>query len=164
MDRITPEARSRLMARIGGRNTDPERVVRRALRTAGFGYRLHRRDLPGTPDVAMIGRRVAVFVHGCYWHRHEGCRNATLPKSNVAFWEAKLARNVERDRRKADELRRLGWRVLTVWECATRTGDAEASLSRDIRTWIDQGPPVGELYVGNADASAAIAPEAEGAR
>ena len=164
MDRTTPEARSRLMARIRGRNTDPERIVRRALRTAGLGYRLHRRDLPGTPDVAMIGRRVAVFVHRCYWHRHEGCRNAFLPRSNVAFWEAKFARNVERDRRKADELRRLGWRVLTIWECATRAGDAEASLSRDIRTWIDQGPPVGALPVSSADASATIAPEAEGAR
>jgi DNA mismatch endonuclease (patch repair protein) len=164
MDRFTPKVRSQLMSRIGGRDTDPERVVRRVLRAAGYGYRLHREDLAGTPDIVMIGRRIAIFVHGCYWHRHEGCRNATIPRSNTAFWEMKFARNVERDRRIVDELRRLGWRVLTVWECATRKIDARASLALSLRAWIESCRSSGEipepLYVAPASSSVLLGADA----
>ena len=116
-DRLTRERRSWNMSRIRGRDTAPEKQVRSALHRAGYRFRLHRRDLPGRPDVVLPKYRTVVFVHGCFWHRHKGCRYAYTPKSRVAFWNAKFVSNVERDRRSARELRRLGWKVVTVWEC-----------------------------------------------
>jgi len=112
-DVVDPETRSRMMSGIGGQNTKPEIVVRKALFAAGFRFRLHRKDLPGRPDVVLPGWRVAVFVHGCFWHAHRGCRYAKMPASRREFWEAKLATNVERDRRvRARCCRRAGgcWR------------------------------------------------------
>lgn len=135
-DVVTKEARSRMMAGIRGSDTKPEKAVRRALTAAGYRYRLHRKDLPGTPDLVMAGRRVVVFVHGCFWHRHQGCRHAKLPSSNSEFWGAKLERNVERDRKAVSDLLASGWRVLTVWECATRRG-AEADLQRLLTEWLE---------------------------
>lgn len=114
------ERRSVLMAKIRGKNTRPELLVRRMAHALGFRFRLHRRDLPGTPDLAFPGRRTVIFVHGCFWHRHPGCRLASMPKTRVAFWKAKFVANVERDRRKEGELRAAGWKVGTVWECETR--------------------------------------------
>jgi DNA mismatch endonuclease, patch repair protein len=104
------------MARIRQKSTGPEMVVRRFLHAAGLRYVLHRRDLPGRPDLAFPKRRVALFVHGCYWHGH-ACRAGRAPSTNVAYWTPKLAANKERDGRKAAELAALGWKVLTVWEC-----------------------------------------------
>jgi len=112
----TPE-RSRLMSRVKGRNTTPELAVRRLLWSMGYRFRLHRKDLPGTPDIAFMGRRKAVFVHGCFWHRHGGCRKSSTPKTRIAFWEAKFKDNVERDHRKFRELEGMGWQHLVVWEC-----------------------------------------------
>ena len=114
----TAERRA-LMARVRREHTEPELVVRRLLYRLGYRYRLHRRDLPGTPDVCFPGRKKAVFVHGCFWHRHPGCRRASTPKTRTAFWSEKFAQNVARDRRKLAELRRLGWYTLVVWECET---------------------------------------------
>lgn len=105
------------MRRVRRRDTKPEMLLRRALWARGLRYRLHASDLPGTPDLVFRGARVAVFVHGCFWHRHEGCRRATTPKSNREYWLPKFERNVERDRRKEEALRRLGWRIAVVWEC-----------------------------------------------
>lgn len=105
------------MSRIRGRDTAPEKQVRSALHRAGYRFRLHRRDLPGRPDVLLPKYRTVVFVHGCFWHRHKGCRHAYAPKSRVAFWQEKFRGNIERDRRNVRELRRLGWKVVTVWEC-----------------------------------------------
>lgn len=116
-DRLTPEARSALMARIHGKDTKPELVVRRLLHAMGYRFRLHRRDLPGTPDIVLPGRRKAIFVHGCFWHGHENCRKASTPASNRTFWEAKIAANRERDRRKVQSLERRDWQVLVIWEC-----------------------------------------------
>lgn len=115
----SPE-RSRLMSRVKGRNTTPEMVVRRLLHREGYRYRLHRRDLPGTPDIVFPGRRKAIFVHGCFWHRHEGCKKASTPKTRIAFWESKFEANKERDRRKFTQLRAMGWDCLIVWECEVR--------------------------------------------
>lgn len=112
--------RSALMAKVRGKNTRPELLVRRKVHALGYRFRLHRRDLPGTPDLVFAGRRTVLFVHGCFWHRHPGCRLASTPKTRVAFWEAKFAANVERDRQKEGELRATGWRVGVVWECETR--------------------------------------------
>lgn len=105
------------MASIRGKNTKPEIIVRRFLHRLGFRFQLHRRDLPGRPDIVLPKYRTVVEVRGCFWHRHEGCPFAYMPKSNQEFWEEKLNGNRERDRRNLRELTRLGWRVIEVWEC-----------------------------------------------
>lgn len=121
VDTLSPEARSARMARIRGKDTAPEWVVRRLLHAMGFRYRLHRKDLPGRPDIVFPGRRKAIFVHGCYWHGH-GCRIGRLPKTNVSFWERKIATNRARDARSILDLQSEGWAVLVVWQCETRNG------------------------------------------
>jgi DNA mismatch endonuclease, patch repair protein len=108
------------MSGIRGRDTGPELAVRRAAHRLGYRFRLHRRDLPGTPDLTFPRLAKVLFVHGCFWHRHEGCRLAYEPKSNGEFWRRKFAGNVARDTRTAAELRDRGWEVLTVWECEVR--------------------------------------------
>ena len=133
-DIVSGRRRSEMMAGIRGRDTAPERAVRRVAHRMGLRFRLHRKDLPGRPDLVFPRHRLAVFVHGCFWHRHEGCRYAYTPKSRVAFWTRKFAENAARDRRNEDALRDLGWRVLIVWECEAR--DAEAvgmRLARCVR-------------------------------
>ena len=117
MDRIDPARRSENMRRIRGRDTAPEMAVRRAIFARGLRFRLHRGDLPGRPDVVLPGRRLAIFVHGCFWHRHAGCARCTDPGTRADFWQAKFAANVARDARVQAELVTAGWRVETVWEC-----------------------------------------------
>lgn len=112
----SPEV-SRRMAAVRQRDTMPELELRRALTRLGVRYRLHDRRLPGTPDVVLVDHRVAVFVHGCFWHRHRKCSRATSPKSNASFWSEKFEQNVKRDARKARILRSRGWSVYTVWQC-----------------------------------------------
>lgn len=120
MDVLTPEQRSRNMRAIKSCNTAPELIVRRVLHSMGFRYRLHRRDLPGKPDLVLPRHRVVIFVHGCFWHRHQ-CKNGrVIPASRTDFWTNKFARNVERDRKVIKTLRQSGWRVLIVWECQTK--------------------------------------------
>jgi DNA mismatch endonuclease (patch repair protein) len=128
MDRLTPERRSWNMSRIKGRDTGLELVVRSALHRLGFRFRLHGRKLPGRPDVVLPRHRAVLFVHGCFWHRHRGCRFAYQPKSNISFWTNKFEETVARDSRNSKELRRLGWRVIVVWEC--QTADREALSAR----------------------------------
>jgi DNA mismatch endonuclease (patch repair protein) len=120
MDRLSREARSRLMSRVRSQDTDPEIRVRRVAHAMGLRFRLHRRDLPGCPDMVLPRHRLCVFVHGCFWHRHPECPKATTPKSHVAFWRAKFERNVARDAEVARGLRAAGWRVTVIWECRTR--------------------------------------------
>jgi DNA mismatch endonuclease (patch repair protein) len=119
MDRIPPERRSWNMSRIRGRDTRPEVTVRSVLHRLGFRFRLHRRDLPGRPDIVLARHRTVVLVHGCFWHRHPRCRFAYSPKTNVHFWNQKFMANVRRDRWDRRRLRGLGWRVVVVWECQT---------------------------------------------
>lgn len=108
------------MARVRSRDTGPELNVRRALHALGHRFRLHRRDLPGRPDIVIPRLKTAIFVHGCFWHRHSDCAKAGEPKTRVAYWRAKLSDNVERDARVQQELREAGWRVETVWQCETK--------------------------------------------
>ncbi|QQE84763.1 very short patch repair endonuclease [Pseudomonas putida] len=117
MNQFTASDRMRLIKR---EHTQPELVVRRLLHSMGLRFRLHSKSLPGSPDVVLPKRRTVVFVHGCYWHRHPGCRYASTPKTRQDFWLPKFASNVERDNRKAEQLRELGWRVVVVWECETK--------------------------------------------
>lgn len=121
MDRISKERRSWNMSRIRGKDTKPELIVRSILHRNGYRFRLHRKDLPGRPDIVLPKHHTVVLVHGCYWHRHEGCRYAYTPKSRVEFWEKKFGENVERDDRNGLALRKLGWRCMTVWECETKS-------------------------------------------
>ena len=107
------------MSRIRGKDTTPELAVRSALHRLGYRFRLHRRDLPGRPDIVLPKYGTVIFVHGCFWHRHARCKYAYTPKSRVEFWHHKFQQNVERDRRVQRELRRLGWKVIVVWECET---------------------------------------------
>lgn len=130
-DTLTPEARSRNMARIRSRDTGPELLVRRAAHALGLRFRLHRRDLPGTPDLVFSSRRAAVFVHGCFWHRHPGCRMTYMPKSRVEFWRAKFETNVARDARKLGELAAVGWTPVVIWECETRDQDGLREIIRE---------------------------------
>lgn len=119
-DVVTPEVRSRMMSGIRGKDTKPEMLLRRALHRRGFRYRLHDNRLPGRPDLVFPGRKAVVLVHGCFWHAHEGCPYFKVPGTRRDFWLAKFRANEERDRRDLDRLLGLGWRVATVWECATR--------------------------------------------
>ncbi|MGO6725641.1 DNA mismatch endonuclease Vsr [Rhizobium leguminosarum bv. viciae] len=112
-----PEVRSQIMRAIRKTDTKPEIAVRRLLHASGFRFRLYRKDLPGTPDIVLPRHRSVVFVHGCFWHQHTGCRYAKLPRTRTGYWLPKLARNVERDAQAGDALTRLGWRVHVVWEC-----------------------------------------------
>ena len=131
MDRLTAERRSWNMSRIRGGDTGPERRVRSLLHRLGFRFSLKRNDLPGRPDIVLTRYATAIFVNGCFWHRHKKCRNSVVPKTRQAFWLAKLNGNVERDRRNALALRQLGWNVITVWECEVGNED---KLSRMLRT------------------------------
>jgi DNA mismatch endonuclease, patch repair protein len=115
-DRFAPEKRSDVMRQVRSRNTSPEIAVRKLLHRLGLRFRLHRKDLPGKPDVVLPKHRVIVFVNGCFWHQHVGCRRATVPEANHDWWCQKLARNVERDQANLSQLKNMGWRVMTVWQ------------------------------------------------
>ncbi|QOZ77970.1 very short patch repair endonuclease [Bradyrhizobium sp. CCBAU 53351] len=123
MDRMTTEQRSRVMSRVRGRDTAPEMTVRRIAHALGLRFRLHRRDLPGTPDLVFPKSRTAVFVHGCFWHRHPGCSRASMPQTRIEFWRSKLAGNVVRDRAASAALKKAGWKVAVVWECEVKNPD-----------------------------------------
>ena len=119
-DIVDKATRSRMMSGIQGKNTKPELLLRRALHHAGFRFRLHQKQLPGTPDLVLPRYRTVIFVHGCYWHRHPRCRLAYNPKTRTEFWQQKFADNVARDRRDTDALLQAGWRVVIIWECGLR--------------------------------------------
>ena len=120
-DTITRERRSWNMSRIKGRDTGPELRLRSLLHRAGFRFRLHSKELPGKPDIVLPKYRAAIFVHGCFWHRHDGCRNATMPSTRTEFWKSKFDSNVGRDERNQAALKAAGWTVLTVWECELKS-------------------------------------------
>lgn len=129
-DIMSPEARSALMAKIRGTDTRPELIVRRLLHKLGYRYRLHAKKLPGRPDIIFPGRRAAIFVHGCFWHRHN-CIYAYTPKSRSEFWLRKFARNVERDAENQRQLDSAGWRILILWECEIESGDGLIERLKD---------------------------------
>ncbi len=132
-EQIDPK-RSALMARVRGRDTTPELKVRRLAHELGARFRLQRRDLPGTPDLVFPGRRLALFVHGCFWHRHLNCRYATSPKTRTEFWEGKFAANIARDERVTMALRASGWEVEVIWECETKRRELlETALRRILK-------------------------------
>lgn len=120
--------RSRIMKAVGQKHTAPEMRVRKTLHSLGYRFRVQRKDLPGRPDVVLPRHKIAIFVHGCFWHRHENCPKATTPKTRAEFWAQKFRDNVDRDRRQMAALLQAGWRVLVVWECETKSGEVLSSL------------------------------------
>ncbi len=133
VDVLTPEQRSRNMSRIRSRDTKPEMIVRRLVHRLGFRYRLHRKDLPGRPDLVFAGRRKIVFVHGCYWHKHECAAGRVVPKTRTAFWETKRQQNVTRDSSVLSRLKNAGWSVFVVWECEVRRPDLVERVRQFLR-------------------------------
>ncbi|RWQ70610.1 MAG: DNA mismatch endonuclease Vsr [Mesorhizobium sp.] len=134
--------RSALMSRIRSKDTKPEVTVRRLLHARGLRFRLHRRDLPGKPDILLPRHHLAIFVHGCFWHQHEGCRLASKPKSRTEYWTPKLAGNVRRDQEAHTALRALGWRVEVIWECDARDAQSiEGRIGQILSSLkLSQGP------------------------
>ena len=132
MNEISSAKRSEMMAAVRSRNTKPELIVRRMLHALGFRFRLHRRDLPGTPDIVLPKYRTIVQVNGCFWHQHPGCKFAHVPASRPEYWEPKLHRNVTRDQENYEKLTNSGWHVIIVWECELRSPEdvARQLLSR----------------------------------
>lgn len=135
VDRIDAATRSRNMSRIRSVNTRAELTVRRVAHALGYRFRVHRRDLPGTPDLVFPSRRIALFVNGCFWHRHEGCGRAAIPKTRAAFWQDKFGRTLQRDRRVRAALADLGWRIEVIWECETRDRD---NIERLLRSYLER--------------------------
>ena len=134
---MTDPQRSAVMRAVKGRDTGPEMAVRRAAHALGFRFRLHRKDLPGSPDLVFPRRRLAVFVNGCFWHGHDCARGARMPKTNADYWRAKIARNVARDERVRGELEALGWRAVTLWECELKDRQA---LPEKLRRILGEAP------------------------
>lgn len=124
VDSLTPERRSWNMGRIPGKNTKPELAVRSMLHSLGYRFRVNKKDLPGKPDIVLKKYNTVVFVHGCFWHRHKNCSDATTPKSRTEFWEKKFSDTVARDKRNIDLLSGLGWRIVLVWECELKDPDS----------------------------------------
>ncbi len=137
VDVLTPDQRSWIMGRIRGSNTKPELWVRRGLFALGFRYRLHQRQLPGTPDLVLPRYRAVIFVNGCFWHGHN-CHLYRLPSTRTGFWQSKVEKNRIRDKENNDRLRELGWRILTIWECALRgrTRESADTVLQSAASWL----------------------------
>jgi len=133
MDKLTPAHRSWNMSRIRATNTAPERIVRSLLHRMGYRFRLHRKDLPGKPDIVLPRHNTIIFVHGCFWHQHKGCKYAYLPKTKQDFWIKKLNANADRDKSVIKRLKKSGWRILIIWECETKE---IAALENTIRSFL----------------------------
>lgn len=133
------------MAAVRQKDTGPEITLRRALHKSGLRYRLHEKTLPGTPDICFPKWRAVILVHGCFWHRHEGCKKASLPKSNLLFWESKFRRNVERDRKNVEDLLAANWRVAIVWECWL-SHDFDDTKSNELVSFIRDSDRVREEW------------------
>ncbi|MDL2201330.1 very short patch repair endonuclease [Brucella intermedia] len=139
-DHLTTSERSALMAKVRSKDTKPELIVRKTAHRLGYRFRLHLPDLPGTPDLVFPRHRLAVFVHGCFWHRHPNCRRATTPTTNIVKWAEKFERNRLRDARAKAELEKLGWSVLVIWECETRS---EKALAEQLAQWLPKSISLG---------------------
>ena len=138
VDVVDKATRSRMMSGIRNQDTRPEIALRKALHRLGLRYHLHVRDLPGHPDIVFPKLRAVVQVHGCFWHRHQGCRFATTPGTNKEFWSRKFEKNMQRDVETRDLLNRLGWRTSVVWECAIKTQGA-GEIANRLRLWLEGG-------------------------
>lgn len=151
MDIVDKATRSRMMSGIRGTNTAPERALRRALHGFGLRFRLHGKLLPGKPDIVSRRYGALIYVHGCFWHRHSGCRFTTTPKTRQSFWSAKFEANVRRDAKVRDEALKLGWRVATVWECSLRKPEQIEISASAVMEWLSSDSPMLELGAPSSD-------------
>lgn len=133
-DTVTKKVRSHIMSSVKQKHTKPEVAVRSLLHRLGYRFRLHRKDLPGSPDIVLPKYRTAIFVHGCFWHQHEKCSKARRPSSNLEYWNTKLDENISRDKKKEKELSELGWQIVTVWQCETRDLESLSTKLQKIST------------------------------
>lgn len=136
MDNVSPEVRSKNMAAVKGKNTTPELKLRSALHLMGYRFRLHLRNLPGNPDIVLPRHKICIFVHGCFWHQHSGCKRSTVPSTRTDFWLQKFLRTKERDLQAIESLHALGWKVAVVWECETKN---DAAIYEAIRATFSPG-------------------------
>jgi DNA mismatch endonuclease (patch repair protein) len=137
-DHLEPAARSDLMSRVRSFDTKPELALRHALFAKGFRYRLHRKDLPGKPDIVFPSRRKVIFVHGCFWHQHPGCKYATIPKSNTDFWVEKFRRNTKRDSTNIADLAKLDWKALVIWQCQIKELDNAVDMATQFLSEVNE--------------------------
>lgn len=156
VDILTKKQRSEAMSKVRSSDTKPEWILRCGLHRLGFRYRLKNRNLPGRPDLVFPKLRAVVFVHGCYWHRHPGCKDASTPNNNAYFWKKKFEENIERDRRAMRELEKLGWRIMAVWECEL-VGKTVETVQR-VAEWLKQGTALND-YALNRSVLLAVAEE-----
>lgn len=148
-DIVDSQTRPRMMAGIRGKDTKPELVLRRSLHALGFRYRLHAKGIPGKPDLVLPKYKAVIFVHGCFWHRHPGCRYASAPATRPEFWASKFSVNMARDSAVRSALLLAGWRVATIWECALRTESGVAAVREGVASWLHGAER--ELEVGDTD-------------
>ncbi|NLA25700.1 MAG: DNA mismatch endonuclease Vsr [Bacteroidales bacterium] len=134
-DVFDKEKRSKIMSSIKSKDTKPELIVRRLLHSMGYRYRLHRKDLPGSPDIVLSNYKKVIFIHGCFWHGHKGCSRAKLPKTNTEKWQQKISKNMKRDMESIEKLHSLGWAVLVLWTCEIKD---EENLKRELEDFILQ--------------------------
>lgn len=146
VDIVDSATRSRMMSNIKGRNTKPELLIRSLLHEQGFRFRIHRKDLPGKPDIVLPKYKAIIFIHGCFWHGHQNCRLFKLPASRTEFWEAKISKNQENDLKAKELLLNSGWRICTIWECAVRRSKKDPVALMDIlTTWLLGSEPLLEI-------------------
>ncbi|MDP8234201.1 MAG: DNA mismatch endonuclease Vsr [Candidatus Saelkia tenebricola] len=130
-DHLTLEKRSWNMSLIRSTDTKPEIIVRKLLHSLGYRFRLHKKGLPGKPDIVLKKHKTVIFVHGCFWHQHKGCKRSNIPKSNTSYWKPKLNRNVKRDKKHKADLKRIGWKTIVIWECETKNlGKLEKKIKK----------------------------------
>jgi DNA mismatch endonuclease (patch repair protein) len=161
-DIVPVDKRSEMISAIRGKDTKPEIRVRKALFARGYRYRLHRRDLPGTPDIVFPTRRVAIFVHGCFWHGHAGCRLAPAPTTRPEFWQKKIATNRQRDMAATEALNAAGWRVLVVWDCFIRSCKTTDALMEPLTSCVESASQASELTAAEMGADFTPASSARG--
>jgi DNA mismatch endonuclease (patch repair protein) len=132
-EKLTKEQRSWNMSRVRSVDTNPEKIVRSWLHLNGWRFRLHNKTLPGSPDIVMKKYGTVIFIHGCFWHSHQGCRRATIPKTNREFWEKKLKGNLERDKKAREQLSQMGWKVIVIWECEVKNGKFKDIIIKSLK-------------------------------
>ena len=132
-EKLTKEQRSWNMSRVRSVDTNPEKIVRSWLHLNGWRFRLHDKTLPGSPDIVMKKYGTVIFIHGCFWHSHKGCRRATIPKTNREFWEKKLKGNLERDKKAREQLSQMGWKVIVIWECEVKNGKFKDIIIKSLK-------------------------------
>lgn len=137
-DTMTPEQRHKCMAAIKGKDTKPEMIVRKYLHSLGYRYGLHNKNLPGCPDLVLRKYKTVIFIHGCFWHGHDGCKYYRLPKSNVEFWKEKITRNRQRDRESVRSLIKKGWNVITIWECDLKNKDKREETLNNLKSRLQK--------------------------